>query len=459
MTKPIDWFVPSAARADAAVAERFRGVAKALLGVSGVALLSLLVFLALIERPPLQEVAVFTAGIAISTLGAVMMRFTGNITLSLLLTNIAGISLIAAWAFLSGGILSPAAIWMLALMAGWVSFGSRAQMVWAGVFVSVCALVLYVATVRGWLPASIMQPANLPLYGLIAYVSAALLLMSAALATHAGRERVKRRLREAQLRAEEARVHAEEARAKAEHANRAKTVFLSSMSHELRTPLNAVIGYAEVLEFPENNTLTTDQREYVRHILTSGEHLLALITQVLDMSQLESGTLRIVAGKVSPAPVIEAAVEMLAAAALRDEVNVVLDIADAHECILWADGQRLRQVLWNLIANAIKFNRAGGRVRVWAQRSGQTLRIGVTDNGPGIAKARHAEVFEPFARLGAEGSNVRGAGLGLIVSKRIIEMMGGHIGFTSERGAGAEFWVDVPLVNVEKLAEASSPNL
>ena len=459
MTKLFDWFVPQRARMDAAAVERFRGVAKALLGVSAVALLALLVYLALIERPPPQEVALFAAGIVIAALGAVLMRFTGNITLSLLLTNVAGISLIATWAYWSGGITSPAAIWMLALMAGWVSFGSRAQMVWAGAFVSLCALVLYAATAQGWVPPSIMNQANLPLYALIAYVSAASLLMSAALATHAGRERVKRRLRDAQARAEEARAHADEARVRAEQANRAKTVFLSSMSHELRTPLNAVIGYAEVLDFPESNTLTADQREYVRHILTSGEHLLALITQVLDMSQMEAGNLRIVSGKVSPAPVIEAAVEMLAAAAKRDEITVTLDIAAAHECILWADGQRLRQVLWNLISNALKFNHAGGTVRIWAQRSGQTLRIGVADNGQGIAKARHAEVFEPFARLGAEGGNVSGAGLGLTVSKRIIEMMGGQIGFTSERGAGAEFWIDVPLVNVEKLIQTSSRNL
>ena len=459
MTTLFDWFVPRGARADAAMAERFRGVAKALLGVSAVGLLALLGYLALIERPPVHEVMLFTAGIVIATLGAVLMRFTANITLSLLVTNVAGISLIAAWAYLSGGITSPAAIWMLALMAGWVSFGSRAQMVWAGAFVSLCALTLYVATARGWVPPSIMNPVNLPLYSLIAYVSAALLLMSAALATHAGRERVKRRLREAQIRAEDEKARAEDARARAEQANRAKSVFLSSMSHELRTPLNAVIGFAEVLDYPENNTLTAEQREYVRHILTSGEHLLALITQVLDMSQMESGNLRIVAGKVSPAPVIEAAVEMLAAAARRDQVTVTLDIADAHECILWADGQRLRQVLWNLVSNAIKFNHAGGNVRVWAQRSGQTLRIGVTDNGPGIATARHAEVFEPFARLGAEGTTVSGAGLGLAVSRRIVQMMGGQMGFTSERGAGAEFWVDVPLVNVEKLAEASSRNL
>ena len=458
MMKLFDWFVPLRARADAAVAERFRGVAKGLLGVSGVALLALLVYLALIERPPPQEVALFTAGIVIAALGAVLMRFTGNITQSLLVTNIAGISLIAAWAFLSGGIVSPVAIWMLALMAGWVSFGSRSQMVWAGAFVGLCVLVLYLATVRGWVPPSLMNAAHLPLYGLIAYLSVALLLMSAALATHAGRERVKGRLREAQVKAEEAQAQAEQARARAEQANRAKTVFLSSMSHELRTPLNAVIGFAEVLDFPENNTLTADQREYVRHILTSGEHLLALITQVLDMSHLESGTFRIVAGKVSPAPVIEAAVEMLAAAAARDEVTVTLDIADAHECILWADGQRLREVLWNLLSNAIKFNHAGGRVQVWAHRTGQTLRIGFTDNGQGIAKARHAGVFEPFARLGVEGSNVSGAGLGLTVSKRIIEMMGGQIGFTSERAAGAEFWVDVPLVNVEKLAATNSRN-
>ena len=459
MTTLIDWFVPRGARADAAMAERFRGVAKALLGVSAVGLLALLGYLALIERPPVQEMMLFAAGIVIATLGAVLIRFTANITLSLLVTNVAGISLIAAWAYLSGGITSPAAIWMLALMAGWVSFGSRAQMVWAGGFVSLCALTLYVATARGWVPPSIMNPVSLPLYSLIAYVSAALLLMSAALATHAGRERVKRRLREAQIRAEDEKARAEDARARAEQANRAKSVFLSSMSHELRTPLNAVIGFAEVLDYPENNTLTAEQREYVRHILISGEHLLALITQVLDMSQMESGNLRIVAGKVSPAPVIEAAVEMLATAARRDEVAVTLDIADAHECILWADGQRLRQVLWNLVSNAIKFNHAGGSVRVWAQRSGQTLRIGVTDNGPGIAKARHAEVFEPFARLGAEGTTVSGAGLGLAVSRRIVQMMGGQMGFTSERGAGAEFWVDVPLVNVEKLAEASSRNL
>ena len=229
------------------------------------------------------------------------------------------------------------------------------------------------------------------------------------------------------------------ARSEAETANRAKTEFLSRSSHELRTPLNAILGYAQVLEM---DLSAPPQRAYLQHILGAGRHLLELITELLDIARIEVGRLDLSQQAVPVGAAIDEAVGLITPeAAVR---GIVLDtLTVPPDWSVRADPQRLRQVLLNLLSNAVKFNRAQGRVEIRVQAHGDDIRILVTDQGPGLSEAQVQRLFTPFERLGAERSAVEGTGLGLALSKRLTEAMGGTIGVHSAQG-GACFWIGLP---------------
>ena len=229
----------------------------------------------------------------------------------------------------------------------------------------------------------------------------------------------------------------------AEQASTAKSEFLSLMSHELRTPLNSVLGFAQLLGM---DSLASPQEEAIGHIMRAGRHLLNLIDEVLDIARIESGNLDLA---VEPEPVMSVlgdAVHLAGPLAERRQVEIVLDAQrcadDAH---VLADHQRLLQVLLNLLSNAVKYNRAGGRVVVTVEPGeGNRLRITVADTGSGIRPEDLGRVFEPFDRLGAERSGVEGTGVGLTLSKHLVERMGGSIAVDSVLGEGSSFTVELP---------------
>ncbi len=233
------------------------------------------------------------------------------------------------------------------------------------------------------------------------------------------------------------------ARVEAERANLAKSEFLSRMSHELRTPLNAVLGFAQLLEL---DSLSSDQRESVTHIGRAGRHLLELINEVLDISRIEAGQMTISAEPIEVASLLDELVALIGP--LADERSITIDATrtgcDAH---VLADRQRLRQVLVNLLANAVKYNREGGSVTVaCAVVASDRLRISVTDTGYGIPSDQLERLFRPFERLGSDPSSVEGTGLGLALSRGLIEAMGGRIGVDSELDRGSTFWFELGLV-------------
>lgn len=235
------------------------------------------------------------------------------------------------------------------------------------------------------------------------------------------------------------------ARETAEAASRAKSEFLSRMSHELRTPLNAILGFGQLLEIED---LTPDNRESVEHILKGGRHLLDLINEVLDMTGIEAGRLRLAPEVVPVCEVAREVLDLLRPLAAQREITLRAHSVQGCSSFVLADRQRLKQVLLNLLSNGIKYNHKGGSVVVESEEMpGDRLRISVRDTGDGIPSDRIGRLFTPFERLGAEQTGIEGTGLGLALSKRITEAMGGTIGVQSEAvaGKGTTFWIELPL--------------
>jgi signal transduction histidine kinase/CheY-like chemotaxis protein len=232
------------------------------------------------------------------------------------------------------------------------------------------------------------------------------------------------------------------AREIADEANTSKNEFLSRMSHELRTPLNAVLGFAQLLELDDERI---DRPEAVAHILKGGRHLLGLIDEVLDISRIEAGRLDLSSEAVLVTAVVSDALDLVRPLAADKSIHVVAEAAG--DVYVFADRQRLLQVLLNLLANAVKYNRTGGSVAVSCEQPDPArLRINITDTGPGIRPDQLDMLFTPFERLGAEQTGVEGTGIGLALSRRLAEAMGGTVDVSSVPGQGSTFWVELPVV-------------
>lgn len=228
----------------------------------------------------------------------------------------------------------------------------------------------------------------------------------------------------------------------AENANRSKSEFLSKMSHELRSPLNAMLGFAQLMESDSPEASASDQ-ESVTEILKAGWYLLELIEQILDFSLMESGHLSLTLEPVALQEVLRDCQSIVVhQARLRGITLLFPDAGDAE--LVFADRTRLKQVLINLLSNAVKYNRASGTVRVSVQsRPPMGLRICVEDDGNGLLPGQLENLFQPFERLGQELGRIEGTGIGLAVSKSLVERMGGQIGADSAIGLGSRFWVDL----------------
>ena len=233
----------------------------------------------------------------------------------------------------------------------------------------------------------------------------------------------------------------------ADASNRAKTDFLALVSHELRTPLNAILGFAQVMQLVD---LDPEERvDGVDQIVRAGQHLRDLIDELLDLSRIEAGQLSVVAEDVDSGAVIGEVLDLVRPLATSRDIEL-LGPADAGGHRVHADRRCVRQVLINLVANAVKYTPIGGRVRLEVDAATpEMVRIGVTDSGPGISPESIADVFKPFHRLEHDGSNEpKGTGLGLALSARLTDEMDGRIGVESTLGAGSCFWVELPRHDV-----------
>ena len=241
-------------------------------------------------------------------------------------------------------------------------------------------------------------------------------------------------------------AEAERARELAESSNQAKSEFLSRMSHELRTPLNAMLGFAQLLALDQRHPLADAQRPWVAQIQAAGWHLLAMINDVLDLSRIESGTLRLHPTTLDLAELLAAARSMTEGEAERRGIIVTHDLAGEATRAL-GDATRVKQILTNLLSNAVKYNHDGGRIHVGARAVGsQWIEIAVTDTGLGMNEEQLAALFQPFNRLGRERSAQQGTGIGLVISRRLAELMGGTLRAQSVAGEGSSFILSLPQV-------------
>jgi CheY-like chemotaxis protein/nitrogen-specific signal transduction histidine kinase len=241
-------------------------------------------------------------------------------------------------------------------------------------------------------------------------------------------------------------AEAERAREAAETSNQAKSMFLSRMSHELRTPLNAMLGFAQLLELDNRQPLPDTQRGWVAQIQKAGWHLLDMINDVMDLSRIESGNLRLQETTLDLFDLLAGTLPLIEADARRRAVSITHNISQDAGWVR-GDATRVKQILTNLLSNAVKYNVEGGRIHVASRARDGMVELSVTDSGMGLTPEQVKELFQPFNRLGRDRSSIEGTGIGLVISQRLAEWMGGSLRVQSTPDQGSSFTLSLPMVD------------
>ncbi len=233
----------------------------------------------------------------------------------------------------------------------------------------------------------------------------------------------------------------------AQQANQAKSKFLSSMSHEFRTPLNSILGFSQLLKYGED--LSEDQLEDINHILSSGKHLLNIINEVLNLSQIESGEYSLSIKSINLTALINESISLLIPLAKKQAIHININNSSNNDIFIKADKTKFKQVIINILTNAIKYNKKSGTINISINvTDNKTVKVSIQDTGIGISDENQEKVFSSFNRLGHENSTIEGTGIGLVLTKNLVEMMDGSIGFSSILNTGSTFWVEMPPASI-----------
>ncbi len=230
-------------------------------------------------------------------------------------------------------------------------------------------------------------------------------------------------------------------KAKADKANKAKSEFLTKMSHELRTPLNAILGFSQILKMndSENNKISDNADE----IISAGDYLLSLINEILDLAAIESGKTELNLEAVSCREILNLSLDIIFP--LANKKNITINLNDISECLVIVDSKRLQQICINLLSNAVKYNKTDGTINITLEKNNQNqCKLSIKDSGIGIKPEFYGRVFLPFTRDKSNADVIEGTGVGLVITKHLVEQMQGEIGFSSDYGHGTEFWVTLP---------------
>lgn len=241
-----------------------------------------------------------------------------------------------------------------------------------------------------------------------------------------------------------------------EQAGSAKSQLLFNISHELRTPINAILGFSQLLQLDSESPLTASQNESVKEILKAGNHLLDLITEILDLAKIESGKLNISMASVPIKSIMDETISMIKPFANEHKIKIITPKIAITKEFVYADKIRLKQILINLLSNAIKYNKTKGEVIFYHERVNDKYKFHVIDTGIGLSDSDIAFIFKPFHRINDINNMIDGTGIGLSIAKQLIELMNGEIFVVSEKGIGSHFWIELPYIETNTQQESKN---